>query len=114
MIDTKQLEKDLYDPTLDKTVAIKRLVESIEELVASNNDMKRLADEAATISGKAIEDQKALFDSVLDLTTALKNVHIILNSEDAATINDLKLYLAKWVLSPGAIKLGVVTAQKEK
>lgn len=112
MIDTTQLEKDLNDPATDKVKIIKNLVDSIDELVAANNEMKRLADEAATISEKSIADQRALFDSVLDLTTALKNVHIILNSGDEATINELKLYLAKWVLSPGAIKLGVVTSKK--
>lgn len=112
MIDTKKLESQLQDPGTDKAGVIKDLVQAIEEIVASNNEMKRLADEAAAISEKAIEDQKKLFDSVLELTTAMKNIHIILNLNDPKVIEELKLELAKWVLRPEAIKLGVVTNGK--
>ncbi len=112
MIDTTELRKELNDPTIDKGVVIDNLVKSIDDIVLSNKEMKRLADEAATLLEVALNEQKSLFDTVLDYTEALKNIHLVLSSCDQTIIDGLKLELAKWVLNPQQVKLGVISHAK--
>lgn len=98
-IDTTELEKDLKDPNKNQSEVIKNLVQSIEEIVESNKEMKRLAEEAAALSEKSINEQKMLTQAVIDYTAALRNIHVILGAGNPEEIEKLKTELSKWVLT---------------
>jgi len=109
MIDTKQLEKDLNDDSKNKAEVIKELVVSIDEIVISNKALLKLSEEAASIAEKANASATLYFKAALDMKEALLNIHLILNSEDKKSIDELKLMLAKWVLKPESIQLAVMS-----
>lgn len=109
MIDTKKLRADLEDPNTDKKKVIDDLVLSIDELVLAYNETVAAAKESLDLSDKLVVTNTQLNQTVIDFAEAMKNIHIILGNDSLEELKLLKDQIAKWILSPTAIKLGVVT-----
>jgi len=109
MIDTKKLRAQLEDPKTDKKKVIDDLIVSIDELVLGFNELKKAAEESITIAVKSEALNVQLNQTVMDFAEAMKNIHVILGNNSMEELNLLKDQIAKWILSPTAIKLGVIT-----
>lgn len=114
-------EIDLQEGLTDKEkakVVIKKVQDAIDELVISNQEWEKNAKEALKTAKEYEAQVDKLLEANIDLSDALKNVHIFLNSKrdlfkkDKASVEFMEK-LATWTISSSAIKAGVMSAKRE-
>lgn len=105
-----ELEKALAEKPNEFKTAVESLIENSEKLVAESKkariDMDQIIKEAEIVAGNC-----------LDMDQIIKNLHIWLNSINEnfpvgnahfASYQKIKTTLSKYVVSPQAIKTGVI------
>jgi len=110
--------EDLKDVTKAKRV-VKDVQEFVDNVIKQRDELLNQAE----ISNKvATEYQNHLFTvskTVGDLTQAMKNIHVMLGSkkdlwQDDSEMNDLMNTISTFVMSSGAIKLGVLSNETDE
>lgn len=106
----KELLEGLKNPEKAKEIIL-TIQSSLDDIVNGFNEMKQAALDSQEQARKAIEIATLNADTIVDLTTALKNIHIILGAHKDMLPDDLKTVyeeLSKFVLTGAAIKIGVI------
>lgn len=106
------LKEGLKDPAKAKEVVAK-VQETVNELIAA---LKETKEAGAAANNLTKEYEARLITSektIVDLTTVIKNIHIVLGARRDAFAGDKGLLaimeeLDKFVMSSGAIKAGVI------
>lgn len=116
-----QLEFDLNEAIKDPSKA-KEIVKGVQKAFTEMSNASLEAIESAkAMKNVAVEYEKQLkliSNANLDLTTAMKNIHIILSNrtdmfKDDPEMQEVIAGLATFVTGAGAIKLGVINKAKE-
>jgi hypothetical protein len=112
-----QLEFNLQDainnPEKAKVI-VQQVQKAFTELANSNLQALNVAKQSQTLLADYEQQMKVLVNGNINLADALKNVHIFLNSKKDLwkadkEVQDFMQHLSTWVVSSGAIKLGVLS-----
>lgn len=105
-IDTTQLKADLENPE-KREAALAEFIDNLEIIILNFNAMKLEVEKLSNTSKEAIEAANTNLKVADDLCSTIKNVHIILNADNKEAIDEIKIEIARFVLTPFAIQSGV-------
>ncbi len=102
---------------LDLNSDKKQMQKCFDDLIESNKQSVSYAKEIAEKLNESVELYKAQLNAAIQLSDAIKNIHLMLNEriELFSNDNDMKKLLenlGEFVLSSGAIKMGVLSSGK--
>lgn len=95
----------------EKRLAVSAVVDMLEIVSVGMKDMVDASAELSKTADDAIKRANDLSKTVIDLTTTIKSIHIVLNSNRetlAPDLLELSDKLADFVVSSAAIKIGVI------
>ena len=112
---------DILDSELEKALRDEKhaLKEALDNVSAAMKEYVKVSEESQNEKAEILEYATNLESSVFELTDFIKNLHIVLTAEKETAeqikgMADIMKYMSVFVVSPSAIKMGMLKEVRER